>query len=203
MTITTGIPKAAKPLPAGAKAPGSRSDTPQAYTVGVAPGALPLAGHAVQMARRPLEFFESLGGYGDLVEIRMGRQKAYVPCHPLLLQEILLEPRTYDKGGPIFEKARVLVGNGLVSSDFETHKVQRRLVQPAFHSLRLPGYSVLMQEEVENALATWRPGEVFDLRDAMHALTLRVATRTIYATPVGADAIPEVNYCMPLIMRGV
>ncbi|MEU9092120.1 cytochrome P450 [Streptomyces sp. NPDC048428] len=188
---------------ASSRTPARRPATDRTYRVATAPGAVPALGHALQLWRRPLEFLEDLPARGDLVEIRLGPKKAYLACHPDLVMRVLLEARTFDKGGPLFEKARALVGNGLVSSEWEDHRTQRRLLQPAFHPSRMPGYVSLMGEEVEDVIEGWQSGKAFDVSDAMHALTLRITARTMFATTVADRAIPEVAYCMPIIMRGV
>ncbi|GAA2594852.1 hypothetical protein GCM10010399_26780 [Dactylosporangium fulvum] len=172
-------------------------------TFAVAPGALPVLGHALQLWRRPLQFLRSLPAHGDLVEIRLGSKPAYLACHPDVVMQVLLDSRTFDKGGPLFEKARLLVGNGLVSSEWEDHRHQRRMLQPAFHQARMRGYVSLMAEEIDAVTSAWHEGEAFDVSDAMHALTLRITARTMFGTTVGDRAVPEVAYCMPIIMRGV
>ncbi|MGE7385269.1 cytochrome P450 [Streptomyces sp. NPDC004126] len=175
-----------------------------AYTYAAAPGALPLLGHAFQLWRRPLEFLTSLPARADLVRIGLGPRPAYLACHPELVHRVLTDSRTFDKGGPLFEKARLLVGNGLVSSMREDHRLQRRMLQPAFHPSRMPRYVRLMQEEIDDVLAGWEDGKTFDVSDAMHALTLRITARTMFATTVAdRPIIPEVAHCMPIIMRGV
>ncbi len=184
-------------------APACPHQSQHSYSIAAAPGPLPVLGHALPLWRKPLEFLTSLPSRGDLIELRLGPKRAYLAAHPDLAMQVLLDARTFDKGGPLFEKARVLIGNGLVASDFDTHKHQRRLVQPAFHPARMPGYVALMREEIAAELATWKAGQGFDISEAMHALTLRVTARTLFATPVGARAIPEVAHCMPVIMRGV
>jgi cytochrome P450 len=187
-----------------AGAPASRRTAPKrSFTVVEAPGAVPVLGHALQLWRRPLEFLASLPALGDLVGIRLGPRTAYLACHPDVVMRVLLEARTFDKGGPLFEKARLLVGNGLVSSGWEDHRTQRRMLQPVFHPSRMPGYVSLMREEIEETVARWQEGEAFDVSDAMHALTLRITARTMFAMKVGERAVPEVAHCMPIIMRGV
>jgi cytochrome P450 len=175
----------------------------ESFTSGAAPGRVPVLGHVLKLWRRPLDFLISLPSYGDLVEFRLGPRRAYIACHPKLVQQVLRDSRTFDKGGPLFEKARLLVGDGLVSSEWESHRRQRRLVQPAFHHARMPGYASIMSEEIDSELSSWRPGQVFDVSDATHGLTLRVTARTMFATPIGAQAVSEVTQSMPIIMRGV
>lgn len=196
----SGHEKAGCPrLPEDAPAPAG----PRAYTVGLAPGGLPLLGHVLPLRRRPLEFLRSLPARGDLVELRLGPRRAYLACHPDLAMQVLLESRTFDKGGPLFEKARLLVGNGLVSSEWRSHREQRRLVQPSFHPARMPGYAALMCQEIEGELASWRPGQAVDVSEAMHTLTMRITARSMFATPFGERAVAEVLRSLPVIMRGV
>jgi pentalenene oxygenase len=121
-----------------------------------------------------------------------------------MVMQVLVDSRTFDKGGPLFERARMLVGNGLVSSMREDHRQQRRMLQPAFHPARMPGYVQLMQQEIDSFLSEWEDERPLDVSDAMHALTLRITARTMFATTVtDRPIIPEVAHCMPIIMRGV
>ncbi|MFI5592145.1 cytochrome P450 [Amycolatopsis sp. NPDC051758] len=173
------------------------------YTVGEAPGRVPLLGHVPQLWRRPLEFLTSLPAHGDLVAFRLGPRLAYIACHHDLVTQLLHDSRTFDKGGPLFEKARLLVGDGLVSSGFESHRRQRRLVQPAFHRARMPHYIDIMAEEIDAELSSWRPGVAFNVSDITHGLTLRITARTMFATRIGEDAVRAVTECMPVIMQGV
>lgn len=187
-----------------ARSGGRRGADEQDHSFAAAAGGLPVLGHALQLWRRPLDFLSSLPAKGDLVEIRLGPRRAYLACHPEVVTQVLVDSRTFDKGGPLFDKARLLVGNGLVSSMREDHRQQRRMLQPAFHPARLPGYVQLMQEEIDSVLGDWQDDRPFDVSDAMHALTLRITARTMFATTVGErPIIPEVAYCMPIIMRGV
>ncbi|MET7394979.1 cytochrome P450 [Dactylosporangium sp. NPDC005572] len=168
----------------------------------LAPHALPLLGHAPLLWRRPLTLLRELNDGPELVRLRLGPVEAYL-ARADAVTEVLNDPRTFDKGGPLFDKARLLVGDGLVSSDFATHRRQRRLVQPAFTTSRLGGYAALMSEQIEAELATWRPGQTFDLARAMHTLTLRVAARTMFGAQLDERAIADVVAAMPMIMRGV
>lgn len=170
---------------------------------GRAPGRLPVLGHAIPLRRRPLEFLEGLPEHGDLVEIRLGPQPAYMACHPELVRQVLLDPRTYDKGGPLFDKVRPLVGNGLFSSAWAEHRLQRRLVYPAFHPSRTASYAAMMCEEIDALLGSWRDGRAIDLAATLHALTVRVTTRTLFSTTADARAVADVQHCLPIILRGI
>ncbi|MFF4349826.1 cytochrome P450 [Streptomyces sp. NPDC001530] len=170
---------------------------------GTAPGGLPLLGHAIPLLRRPLQFLTSLPAHGDLVEVRLGPLRAYLVCRPELVQQVLLDPRTFDKGGPLFDAARLLVGNGLVTSGWAEHRIQRRLVQPAFHTGRMASYARVMCEEVDAVLSAWEADRAVDLNAALHALTIRVTMRTLLSTTMDSRAVAEVQHCLPVIFKGV
>ncbi|MFI9824357.1 cytochrome P450 [Streptomyces sp. NPDC052013] len=172
-------------------------------TVGAAPGALPLIGHAIRLSRRPLQFLSELPVYGDLVEIRLGPRRAYMACHPEVVRQLLLTPRTFDKGGPLIEQARRLVGDGLITSEWASHRRQRRMIQPAFHPARIPGYASMMCQDIEATLGSWLPGQIVDVRDAMHNLTLRITARTLFTTSLSTDAMSEFVENLGVVMPGI
>ncbi|MGH4008588.1 MAG: cytochrome P450 [Pseudonocardiaceae bacterium] len=168
-----------------------------------APGALPLIGHAGHLRRRPLEFLSSLAALGDLIEIRLGRRTAYVPTHPELIWQVLVDSRTFDKGGPVFEKARYVLGNGLATCVNDDHRRQRRMMQPGFHGSRLPGYGSIMTQIVDEAISSWQDGRILDVTEAMMSITTRVAARTLASTAMSETAVCEILSLYPIITHGV
>lgn len=157
--------------------------------MGEAGGAWPLLGHGPALYRRPLGFLESLPPRGRLVRIRMGPRPVIVVCDPELTDRMLREDQVYDKGGPLFEKARESMGNGLVTCPHADHRRQRRLCQPAFHPARLDGYAQVMAEQLGRLAAGWRTGEPVEVMAALYGLTGRIAVQTMF----GADLAPDVQ----------
>jgi pentalenene oxygenase len=170
---------------------------------GVAPGALPVLGHALHLRLRPLSFMRSLADHGDLVQIRVGRRRAYVPTHPEVAWQVLMDSATFDKGGPVFEKARYVLGNGLASCPHAEHGRQRKLVQPSFHKSRLPRYGEVMAEVVAELTSGWRDGQVIDVTAEMMSLTARIATRTLADKPLSADSAKDLVDMYATITHGV
>lgn len=150
-------------------------------TVRAAPGRLPLLGHLLAFGRRPLDFLTELPAHGDLVEIRLGRRTMYVVCHPTPADQVLRDGRTFDKGGFFYDQARLISENGLATCLYEQHRRQRPLAQPAFHPDRTAGYTEVMTEQIAAILRSWRHGQVIDIPAAMHAIVVRIMTRTLYA----------------------
>ncbi|MEU9045017.1 MULTISPECIES: cytochrome P450 [unclassified Kitasatospora] len=172
------------------------------FTAATAPGGLPLLGHAPAFIRRPFDFVAGLPAHGDLVRLRLGPLDAYVACHPELVRRLLTEDRTYDKGGLVLDKAREVFGDGLATCPAAAHRRQRRMLQPAFHRDRLPGYAAMMAEEIAGTTAAWRDGEVVDVPAAMYRLTTAVTARCLFAAHERAGSLP-VHACMDVITRGV
>ncbi|MFE4513643.1 cytochrome P450 [Kitasatospora sp. NPDC056783] len=172
------------------------------FTAATAPGALPLLGHAAALLHHPHAFVAGLPAHGDLVRLRLGPLRAYVVCHPELVRRLLSDDRAFDKGGPLLDKAREVFGNGLATCPAADHRRQRRMLQPAFHRDRLPGYAALMAEEIAAATAPWHDGDVIDVPAAMYRLTTAVTARCLFAAHERADS-PPVHESMDVVTRGV
>jgi cytochrome P450 len=153
-----------------------------------APGGLPVLGHTWALMRDPMEFFASLSACGDLVQIRFGRLRAVVVCHPELVCRVLVDDRTFDKVGGLFEHdGRAVLGDGLATCPHSRHRRQRRLIQPAFHRSRLPGYAAMMAQQAEVVCRRWREGQVVDVPREMKEITLRSLSATLFAGALTAS----------------
>ena len=77
-----------------------------------------------------------------------------------------------------------MLGQGLLISEGELWRRQRRLAQPAFHHNRINEYAATMAASAEAHIRNWRDGEVRDIAQEMMALTLDVAVRAdAFAAP--------------------
>lgn len=173
------------------------------FVTGAAPGALPLVGHALPLMRRPVEFLDSLPAHGDLVEIRIGPTRAYVPCHPELLRQVLMEDRVFDKGGALFDRLRDIVGNGLGSCPHRDHRRQRRLLQPAFHRARLQQYAEVMEQESTALTESWREDQVVDAFPVLYGFALRTAVRTLFSAHVDDGAVDSIQRSFDTALGGL
>src|SRR5262249_43703232 len=120
-----------------------------------------------------------------------------------LTRQMLLDSRTFDKGGPLYDKAIELVGEGLISSTAEPHRRQRRLIQPAFSQTRIQGYAAIMTEVVDEVLGQWRDGAIVDMAAAAYAITVRTATRTMFATRIASATLQGVVDALSIFAHGI
>ncbi|MFI8189428.1 cytochrome P450 [Streptomyces sp. NPDC085946] len=173
------------------------------WTVGTAPGIFPFFGHGIALFRHPLAFLKSLPARGDLVEIRLGPQRAWMVCHPDLVQRMLRDTRTFDKGGPQYERLRALMGDGVVTCPHARHRRQRRMLQPPFRPAGVAGHTDLMAEEAASACRDWRAGQRVDVSAAMLGFTTRVVSRVLLSDSLDAATAAEVRHCLAAIVRGL
>ncbi|MCC6605930.1 MAG: cytochrome P450 [Anaerolineae bacterium] len=134
----------------------------------------------------PNFLLENVKKHGDLVYFRLAHMHTYLVGHPDLVREVLVTQ------GDKFEKARLdkqilgkFLGNGLLTSDGDFHKRQRRLAQPAFHSKRIQNYAEVMVDYANQVTAGWEDGTVLDITEAMMHLTMLIVSKTLF----DADAI--------------
>lgn len=127
--------------------------------------------------------------YGEIAYIRVGPVRYYQFAGPEPIHEILVE-----KAG-LFHKARLIkkvfkpfAGEGLLTSEGDFWKRQRKLSQPAFHFKRIEGYAQTMVEQTLRMLDTWRDGEIRYLDREMMKLTLGIVARTLFSADVSSDA---------------
>src|SRR4051812_390850 len=97
------------------------------------------------LGRDPLGYITGLSRtYGDVVHLNAAGEDLVLLNHPRLVKDLLVtNQRNFHKGRGL-ERARKLLGNGLLTSEDDTHLRQRRLIQPAFHKERISSYASAM-----------------------------------------------------------
>ncbi|MFI6172054.1 cytochrome P450 [Nocardia sp. NPDC051052] len=167
-----------------------------------APGAIPLLGHSVSLLNNPLEFLLSLPAHGDLVRMNLGPASVVVVCSPELTQQLLREDHVFDKGGPLFERGREAMGNGLGTCPHSMHRRQRRLIQPAFQRSRLADYAALMSDRIAALTDSWQDGQVLDMYAEMLKLSSAVTAATLFASTVPEGDLRRMTDDVTVIAEG-
>src|SRR5271163_3461324 len=146
-------------------------------------------GEALRFRRSPLEYLQRLAAtYGDVVHFRLGWRNAFLLNHPDLVQEFLVVHASRQVRGPVMQRGRAVMGDGLLTSEEPLHATQRRLLQPAFHRERIARHAQVMGEYATNACSRWRIGETIDLRKEMMSLTLAILGKTLFDQKIDGDA---------------
>lgn len=115
--------------------------------------------------------------YGDLYYAEAPEVDLYSTCHPDLIHQVLVsDARSFRKRTTDLE----LLGNGLLTSDGDEWRRQRRRIQPGFRHESIQRYAQLIGEEAESLVGGLRDGAVIDLRREMMQLTLRIVCRALF-----------------------
>jgi cytochrome P450 len=150
-------------------------------------------------SRDPLTHLSTLvRTHGDLASYRMGGELIFFVNDPVFIQEILVtDHRNFTKSRGL-ERTRRLLGNGLLTSEGEFHRRQRRLMQPAFHRERIESYGQTMVAHADRVRSSWSRGVEIDVAQEMARLTLSIAGKTLFDVDVQSraaeigDALTEV-----------
>ncbi|HEX5727017.1 MAG TPA: cytochrome P450 [Longimicrobiaceae bacterium] len=139
--------------------------------------------------RDPLGFLLRLHrGYGDVVHFRFGGRRLYLLGHPDHVRDVLVTHHRNFIKSLALQRARVLLGQGLLTSEGEHHLRQRRLAQPAFHRERIAAAGHTMVEYAARTAGRWRAGHELDATREMNRLTLAIAGKTLFGADVEGEA---------------
>ena len=166
--------------------PGPRSSVPLAVLFAYRRGALP--------------FFQNLAQqYGDISYFRLGPQQAFFLNHPDHIKDVLVTNHQNFMKGLALQRAKRLLGEGLLTSEGSFHRRQRRLAQPAFHRARIASYANVMTEHAATTRDRWHDGDTLDISEEMMQLTLGIVGKTLFDADVASDA-GEVGEAMTVLM---
>lgn len=127
--------------------------------------------------------------YGDIVHFQVASRHFYQLNHPDTIQYVLVKhPEQMNKSPALKRSTRQSIGQGLLTSDGEFHKRQRRLVQPAFHSKRIAAYADVMVDYTQSMLTNWRTSDERDIAHEMMKLTMHIVSKTLFDADVSDDA---------------
>src|ERR1700761_9126039 len=149
----------------------------------------------------PILLFEHLyETYGRMAHYKVGPSHIVLVNEPEFIREILVNQAHNFIKERTQKRMRILLGDGLITSDGETHRRQRRIAAPAFHRQRIQAYGDLMVERAAAMRDTWKPGVEIDISNEMMRLSLQNVARTLFAQEVTPD-IGSINHEVNVIMK--
>lgn len=118
---------------------------------------------------------------------------------PELIEEMLVSKYKCYHKDPGFAALRRLMGDGLLTSEDETHLRHRRMIQPAFHKDRIDAYAEHMVRLSHEGMARWQDGATLDLSAEMMGITLAIISKTMFDADV-ADEAAEIYDAMNTVI---
>jgi cytochrome P450 len=151
---------------------------------------MPILGMLPAIRRDPAGvFMQAALQFGDVVYFRIGPRRGYLITNPDDVRHVLQDnARNYHKS-PLYDKLRMFLGNGLLTSEDDFWLRQRRIAQPAFHRQRMTALASVMAGAARDAAARWQPfastGQPVDVDEEMMRLTRTVVVRALLGADLG------------------
>ena len=162
-----------------------------------------LLGSLPQVRSDPIRMFlEAFHAYGEVVRFRFGSIVGHLVSSPRGVNHVLAENnKNYGKRTRGYRNLRYVLGNGLLTSEGDFWKRQRRIAQPAFHRQRIAGFAAAMVRAAEDAAASLeeKRGADVDMHQEMMRLTLRIVGETLLAYDP-SDAASEVGAALRFLL---
>jgi cytochrome P450 len=166
------------------------------------PKGLPILGAALDIREDPLNSLRRMAReYGDIVCFHVMMRERILLNHPDLIYQVLVIQHSKFHKSELTRRITVrMLGQGLLISEGDFWRRQRRLVQPAFHRGRVNDYASSMRELAEAHIRDWRDGDERNIAEEMMELTLGIAVRTLFGATLSGEAA-GVGRAMTFLMR--
>lgn len=148
-------------------------------------------GNAIRIWKNPLGFILDLGSYGDISSCRLPLPpcRLYLVNHPDLVREVLItQAKTFCKLEKHTRVLKQFAGDGLLASEGELWKRQRRLVQPAFAARRMTHYAQVVVDHTRRMLDGWQSGALHNMPEEMRLLTLAIIAKALFDVELTGQA---------------
>lgn len=149
----------------------------------------------------PIRLFEYLKEtFGAIATYRfMGTHIVFVN-DPRYIREILITQGGSFVKERTLQRMKILLGEGLITSDDPIHMRQRKMMAPAFHRHRIMGYADAIVRIAASNIAEWKPDAIVDANATMMVLSLEIIARTLFDTEV-TEKVRGINEDTNAIMR--
>ncbi|HEX8143406.1 MAG TPA: cytochrome P450 [Pyrinomonadaceae bacterium] len=155
----------------------------------------------ITFRRDPVTFLQRIAReHGDISYFRMGPQDVYFLNHPDYIRDVLVTHQQNFTKGRALQRSKRLLGEGLLTSEGDFHRRQRRLAQPAFHRRQIASYGAAMTEYAARMREGWREGETLNISHEMMRLTLGIVGKTLFDTDTEAEA-DEIGDALTTIVK--
>jgi len=165
------------------------------------PSGLPYLGSVRDFAKDALGFTgQCQETYGDIIKLKLFGVEGYLLLHPDQIQHVMVKNnKNYTKATRGVMKLRTVFGTGLLTSEGEFWRRQRRIAQPAFKRGTIGGFVTLMENASVELCESWEQHYVgkpaFDLYEEMMRVTLKIVSMTLLGIDV-SEATSSVGHAL-------
>ncbi len=126
---------------------------------------------------------------GDIGSFRLGPFTAVLLNTSELVHSVLVEHAyDFDKGAVVHKAFRPVFGNGLLNSEGDLHRRQRKLMAPAFQPRQIVSYAQTMVSYGQRMQEAWKEGVVIDIGQEMTKLTMSIIGKVLFDAEVFTES---------------
>ena len=152
--------------------------------------------------RSPMHFLEVLVADGAAsTPLRIGSERVLLVDDAAQVWDLLTTHARRTGKGRGMVRARLLLGDGLLTSEGDQHLRHRRALQPAFHPQRITDYEAHFARAAQHTAARWHDGDEIDLVAVMSAMTLDGAGRALFGADLRGPT-PEITGALTNLLAG-
>ncbi len=134
--------------------------------------------------------------HGDVVRMKMLGVWWFIVSHPDDIERILVKDARVMQRDSGIDIVRRVLGNGLLTSEGDLWKRQRKLMSQAFSPKRIADYAKAMVRVGDVAIGRWRDGQATNLHQEMSRLTMEVVADVLFGASMGAADVRAVGGAM-------
>ncbi len=161
--------------------------------------------HSLEILKNPLPFHrQNFNKNGDIFKLNVGFNTKIYFCRDAALAQYVLQKnqRNYKKSKIQTEDLAKYVGEGLLTSEGEKWKKQRKMMQPAFHKKQLENLLSGMQETIVSEYEKIEVNTIMDVFPTLNDLAFQTVVKSLFTKAAKSkdmerlQFITEANQCM-------
>ena len=136
--------------------------------------------------------------YGDVVRFGAGPWLSYFVSHPDYVKHVLQDNNhNYCKKNQFNDLFKLVVGEGLLTSDGDVWRRRRKLAQPAFHREKIASFAVGMTDSTLSMLESWtaaaQDARPLDIMTEMQELATTIVGQALFGTDLSQPSTDEMQ----------
>ena len=152
--------------------------------------------HARRILKNPLPFHHrNFQKHGDTFELDLGFGNSAIFSRDARFAQYVLQKnqKNYTKSAIQTEDLAKYVGKGLLTTEGEHWRKQRRLIQPAFHKKQLLLILDAIQAAIDHEIARVKIGEPFDVFPVFNDLAFQTVVKALFTTEIPKSTIARLQ----------
>jgi len=165
------------------------------------PKGLPIIGSSFHYFKDILGFLMHMRKtYGEIAFFKLGKRKMYMVSNPEIIKDVLVTSNNNFTKSRALMRAKMVVGEGLLTSESDFHLKQRRMIQPVFLQKRISKYASIMSEHSLRISEKWIDGQVLDMHKEMMKLTFSIVVKTLFNSDIEKNP-DEIGDALTAVMK--